>query len=119
MSQTNAPTRIAFCVGEGTDRDARLHERYARCERFVVIDRASGDTLHLTNSAASQAQGAAIAATAQLQRASVDAVVAHHFGPKALQALRRLGIAPYLGAPGTSVRHLLSDLEAGNLRPAS
>jgi predicted Fe-Mo cluster-binding NifX family protein len=113
-----SPKRVAFCVDSGVGQQARLHQRYARCDHFVVVDRTSGDTSSLDNEASAQAQGAGVAATAQLERASVDAVVAHHYGPKALEALQRLGIAPYLGSDGESVSQLLSELEAGRLRQA-
>ena len=112
------PKRVAFCVGPEVDQQARLHQRYARCDRFLVVDRPSGDASSIDNTATAQAQGAGLAATAQLERAGVDAVVARHYGPKALQALQRLGIAPYLASEGERVSQLTDDLEAGRLRPA-
>jgi len=112
------PKRVAFCVGPDLGEPARLHQRYARCNRFLVIDRISGDTSSIDNTATAQAQGAGLAATAQLERAGVDAVVAHHYGPKALQALQRLGIASYLASEGDRVSQLTEDLDAGKLRLA-
>ena len=110
-------SRIAISVqrdGEGLK--ALLDDRFGRAEAFVVVDGETREVIEtIDNASADASHGAGPAAAAELSSAGVNAVISGHFGPKAFDALRALGIETWTAPSGSIAEDALGMLDEGRL----
>lgn len=84
---------MKLCItSTGSDIDASIDTRFGRAPCFLIIDTETKETEVLNNSAASQVQGAGIAAVQLLSDKGVEAVLTGYVGPNATKALQASGI---------------------------
>lgn len=94
-----------------------MDERFGRAERFLLVDRESGEVIEtVDNTAANEAHGAGTSAASLMRDRGVTAVLSGRFGPKAFQALQGLGIETWLVPPSVTARQALERLASGTLR---
>jgi predicted Fe-Mo cluster-binding NifX family protein len=110
-------TRVAISVlpgGEGLD--ATMDDRFGRAEAFLVAERGTATTIEtIHNASVAASRGAGTGAASLLKSAGIGAVISGRFGPKALDALRALGIEAWAAPPAITAKEALRLLEAGAL----
>lgn len=109
--------RIAIAASERRGLESPVDARFGRAPAFVIVDAATGE-LHsqLENSAASGAHGAGTGAAALVAGEAVHAVLAGEFGPKATEALGRLGIKMWRAPAGSTVSEAFARWSRGELQ---
>ncbi len=106
---------MKLCItSTGKDIEANIDTMFGRAPYFLLIDTDTNATEVLNNSAASQGQGAGIAAAQLLSDKGVDAVLTGYVGPNAFNALRTSGIKLFAGAsPQDTVQEALAKFNEG------
>ena len=90
---------MKLCISStGKEIEAKIDTTFGRAPYFLIIDTETNKTEVIDNSAASQTQGAGIAAAQVVSDKGVDAVLTGYVGPNASHALRESGIKVYEGA---------------------
>ncbi len=108
--------RIAISVQRHWGLESELDSRFGRAPAFVIVDLATKQVLaELDNGFANDPQGAGTGAAAQMSGAKVDSVISGRFGPKAYEALNRLGIEMWLAPEGITAKEVLNQFESGTL----
>ena len=110
--------RVAISVRNRNGLESALDPRFGRAPAFVIADVESGGLVaEFDNDFAQEAQGAGTATAARISGERVDAVISGAFGPKAYEALNKLGIEMWL-APDTITAHeALARFALGILEP--
>ena len=92
-----------------------IDSRFGRCQYFAIVE--SGGAVSFVPNAADQSpeHGAGIQSAQKLSDLNVGIVITGRVGPKAEDALKRLGISAYGGATGT-LEDALRDFQAGKLK---
>jgi predicted Fe-Mo cluster-binding NifX family protein len=110
-------SRIAISVPCGSrDLDATMDHRFGRAEAFLVAEKETGETIEtIDNPSVNASHGAGTGAAQMLKSAGVGAVISGRFGPKALDALRALGIEAWVAPPGITAGEAFRLLEDGGL----
>ena len=111
-------SRIAISVPCGSrDLDATMDHRFGRAEAFLVAEKETGETIEtIDNASVNASHGAGTGAAQMLKSAGVGAVISGRFGPKALDALRALGIEAWVAPSGINAGVALLMLEGGRLK---
>ena len=109
--------RVAVSASGQTQLD-ELNPRLGRCEYFVIVDDASGETLAIENTGRFSTGAAGIATAKLLYNHQVDVVITGNVGPNAFTALDAADIKVYTGTKG-KVQDLLEQYRNGNLSKAS
>jgi predicted Fe-Mo cluster-binding NifX family protein len=106
---------MKLCItSTGKDIKANIDTSFGRCPYFLIIDTATNAIEDITNSAASQTQGAGIAAAQLISNKGVDAVLTGYVGPNASTALREADIKVYEGASSQdTVKEALAKFNKG------
>jgi predicted Fe-Mo cluster-binding NifX family protein len=109
--------RIAISiVPNHKDLNDLMDNRFGRAETFLVVDGTTGEAVEtIDNASAGAAHGAGIGAANLLKSAGVGAVVSGRFGPKALDALRALGIEAWTAPPTITAQEALRLFKDGDL----
>jgi predicted Fe-Mo cluster-binding NifX family protein len=93
-----------------------MDDRFGRAEAFLMGERETGEAIEtIRNASVDASHGAGTAAASMLKSAGVDAVISGHFGPKASDALRALGIETWIAPPAITVGEALRMLADGGL----
>lgn len=110
--------KIAIAVQGGHSLEAVMDPRFGRAARFLIVDE-GGDILTAVDNVNTMAvQGAGPATASLVERTGATAVISGAYGPKAYQALRSLGIEPWVGEEGRTAAQLLEDFREGRLGKA-
>lgn len=100
----------------GRDLNARVDNRFGRCNWFLVVE---SDSLEFTiheNRHADEEMGAGVAAARDLIDQDVDAVISGQVGPKAYEVLKATNIDIFLVSDDVTVRTALERLKKGGLQ---
>lgn len=108
--------RIAISILSPDGLDAPMDEHFGRARHFVLTDEEGAVVEVIANPHLEAAHGAGPATVAMLARKGVDTVISGHYGPKASDALKGLGLTPWIGEKGVTAGELLARLRAGALK---
>ncbi|MBN2798205.1 MAG: hypothetical protein JXX28_03595 [Deltaproteobacteria bacterium] len=115
-SQQMTQRRVAISILTPDGLDGLMDEHFGRAKAFVISDESGQVVEVFDNPHLDASHGAGPATVATLARKGVNTVISGHYGPKAADALRGLGLQPWLGEKGLSAGELLERLRAGTLR---
>jgi predicted Fe-Mo cluster-binding NifX family protein len=106
---------MKLCVtSTGKDIDAKVDPAFGRAAYFLIIDTDTNATEVIENIAATQGQGAGIAAAQIVSDKAVDGVLTGAVGGNALNAFRAAGIKLYVGASSQdTVKEALAKFNQG------
>ncbi len=106
----------AVCVAEAGGLDTMMDSRFGRAPVFLIVDTATREIADsVENGSVNAAHGAGTGAAALMAKHQVEKVVAGRFGPKAYEALLRLGIEMWIAPSGITAADAVEKLEAGQL----
>lgn len=97
--KTQVKLKIAVSTN-GDNLTATVHEKFGRCLRFLVIDRATGETDLIDNAENVDGRNAGIKSAQRVIKYGVDTVLTGECGPKALGLLESAGIEVVTGVGG-------------------
>ncbi|WP_136809094.1 NifB/NifX family molybdenum-iron cluster-binding protein [Desulfosediminicola flagellatus] len=111
---------MKLCItSTGRDMAAIVDTAFGRASFFLIIDTETKETEVVDNSAASQTQGAGIAAAQLITNKGVNAVLTGYVGPNASNALQQSDIMIYEGlSPQDTVQEALTKFTRGEYRKA-
>ena len=110
--------RIVITMEQSGGFDERMDPRFGRAPFFLLVDFQKREIVEiLKNEAADDAHGAGTGAAALMSEKSVDAVISCRFGPKAHQALTRLGIEMWTAPEGITASEALDKMLSHDLQP--
>ncbi len=108
--------RVAISVQHKWGLESEIDPRFGRAPAFVIVNMETKQVvIEMDNGFANDAQGAGTGAAAEMSGAKVNVVISGRFGPKAYEALNRLGIEMRLAPDGINVKEALLRLESGTL----
>ena len=107
---------IALTLEHAGDLDAPIDPRFGRAGAFLIVDADTKEIVStIDNESVEAAHGAGTGAAATMSSNNVDAVISGRFGPKAYDALSRLGIQMWTAPQGLTARQALDKMIAGEL----
>jgi predicted Fe-Mo cluster-binding NifX family protein len=111
---------MKLCItSSGKNIEAKIDTTFGRAPYFLIVDTETDAIEVIENSAASQTQGAGIAAAQLISDKEVDALLTGFVGPNASQALKESGIEVYEGASShDTVKDALTKFKNGNYQEA-
>lgn len=109
---------MKLCItSTGKDMEAMVDTTFGRASFFLIIDTETKETEVVDNSAASQAQGAGIAAAQLITNKGANALLTGYVGPNASNALQQSDIIVYEGlSPQDTVKEALAKFTRGEYR---
>lgn len=108
---------MKLCItATGKDIDANVDTRFGRAPWFLIVDTDTGTIIEaVENHAATQGQGAGIAATKLLSDKNIDAILTGTVGPNAAQVFETTGISLVEGlSPQDTVQEALVKFKQGS-----
>lgn len=108
---------MRLCItATGKEIDANVEIRFGRAPWFLIVDTDTGTIIEaVENHAATQGQGAGIAATKLLSDKNIDAVLTGTVGPNAAQVFQTTGISLIEGlSPQDTVQEALVKFKQGS-----
>jgi len=108
---------IAVSVERDGGLEGPICPQFGRAPRFLVLRPGDAAPESLANGAAGDAHGAGTGAAALVARAGAKAVISGRFGPRAVEALRALGVAMWIAPPGMSAGDAVEKCRRGELQP--
>ena len=111
---------MKLCItSAGKEIEANVATTFGRAPYFLIIDTETNATEVVENNAATQGQGAGIAAAQLVSDKGVDGVLTGYVGPNALSALRASGIKVFEGASSQdTVKEALAKFNKGEYNEA-
>ena len=107
---------IALTVQRAGDLDTPIDPRFGRAVAFLIVDVETKEVVStIENTSVEAAHGAGTGSAATMSGANVDAVISGRFGPKAYEALSRLGIQMWTAPEDLTAREALDKMVAGEL----
>ncbi len=107
---------MALTLEHAGDLDTPLDPRFGRAGAFLIVDEETREIVStIDNKSAAAAHGAGTGAAATMSDNNVDAVISGRFGPKAYDALSRLGIQMWTAPQGLTARQAIDKMIAGEL----
>ncbi len=107
---------VAITLERAGDLDTPIDPRFGRAGVFLIVDAETREIVStIENESVEAAHGAGTGAAATMSGANVDAVIAGRFGPKAYEALSRLGIQMWNAPQGLTAGQALDKMVAGQL----
>ena len=107
---------VALTLDRAGDLDTPLDPRFGRAGAFLIVDAETREIVStIENMSVEAAHGAGTGAAATMSGANVNAVISGRFGPKAYDALNRLGIQMWNAPQGLTAREALDKMIAGEL----
>lgn len=112
---------MKLCItSTGKDIEALTDATFGRAPYFLIIDTDTNATEVIENTAATQGQGAGIAAAQLISDKGVDGVLTGYVGPNAFDALKAAGIELFVGASSQdSVKEALAKFNKGEYKEAA
>lgn len=111
---------IALTVATDEGLESPMDPRFGRAFGFLVVSqRASEQPRFFANPEREAARGAGPAAASRVRRLGAAAVISGRFGPKAWDALERLGIDRWLAPSGLTAGEALERFRRGELARAA
>ena len=112
---------MKLCItSTGKDIEANIDTTFGRAPYFLIIDTETSATEVVENTAATQGQGAGIAAAQLVSDRGVDGVLTGYVGPNAFNAFRASGIKLFMGASSQdTVQEALAKFNKGEFKEAS
>ena len=106
---------MKLCItSTGKDIEAKIDPTLGRAAYFLIIDTDTNATEIVKNTAATQGQGAGIAAAQLVADKGADGVLTGYVGPNAFQAFRASGIKLFVGASAQdTVKEALAKFNKG------
>lgn len=111
---------MKLCItSTGKDNNAYIDARFGRALYFLIIDTETNAIEVIDNSAASESQGAGIAAAQIISDKGVDGILTGYVGPNASAVLRQTNIKVYEGASSQdTVKEALAKFNKGEFKEA-
>ena len=97
---------------DGSRLDSTIHQRFARCPYFLIVDTDDMSVAVIENSNAGLSSGAGIQAASMVAAKGVDVVVTGNCGPNALRVFAQTGVQCILNQQGV-VRDAVEKLKDG------
>ena len=112
---------MKLCItSTGTDIAANIDPTFGRAPYFLIIDTDTNAAEVVENTAATQGQGAGIAAAQLVSDKGVDGVLTGYVGPNAFNAFLASGIKLFVGASSQdTVKEALAKFNKGEYNEAS
>ena len=112
---------MKLCItSTGRHIEANIDTTFGRAPYFLIIDTDTNATEVVENTAATQGQGAGIAAAQLVSDKGVDEVLTGYVGPNAFNAFRASGIKLFVGASSQdTVKEALAKFNKGEYNEAS
>ena len=98
--------------------DAEVDPRFGRCRYFIIVDPETMDFEAVDNSGVASGGGAGIAASQEIARREIAALLTGNCGPNAHQVLSAAGIKVITGVSG-KIEDVIGDYRAGKLVPSA
>ena len=95
--------------------NARIDDRFGRCEYFVIVDSETMDVKTIENEAKLEGSGAGGKAVRALSQNGVDVVIAPELGPKAVTAIKAFEIKAFKKDKFETVGDAVEAYKAGKL----
>ena len=108
--------RIAISMDHQGGLDGPMDARFGRAPYFLIVELENKEIVEvLKNTAAEGASGAGTGAAVLISEKNVDAVVSCRYGPKAQEALVRLGVEMWVAPEGIHASEALDRMASGDL----
>lgn len=108
---------MKVCVtSEGNALDARIDQRFGRCQYFIFVDTETLEFEAIENPNISASGGAGIQSAQLVAQKEVKAILTGNVGPNAFQTLQAGGIDVITGASGT-VKDVIEKYKKGEFKP--
>ncbi len=95
--------------------NAKIDDRFGRCEYFVIVDSETADVKTIENEAKHEGAGAGGKAVRALSQNGVDVVIAPELGPKAVTAIKAFEIKAFKKDEFETVGDVVEAYKAGKL----
>lgn len=96
--------------------DAKVDPRFGRAGGFVLVQAEKMEVVdNVPNESVQAAHGAGTGSAALMAARGVARVISGRFGPKAYEALDRMGIEMWIAPEGLTVREAVEQLAEGKL----
>lgn len=110
---------MKICVtSTGKDLNARVDQRFGRCQYFLIVDTETMEVKAVLNESALSSGGAGIQAAQIVTKQDVSFVITGNIGPNAFQILQVAGIKVFTGAGGT-IKEAIESYKNGSLNETS